>query len=325
MATLSLADTLTPAEVAKRQNLHEQGLIIEVMKETNEMLLDATIQEASDGTVNRTTQRTSMPAGTRRVYGQGVLSHASTTRQIEDVIEQLADFSDVDAKMADHSPNKNELLRSEDIAFLEGMGQTQIDDLIYAKRADGPEYLDGLMVRLAALDTDNVFGVESSGSDMTSILIVKWGSDKAHLFYPRGDKGIGINREYRGKVDSTVDVTGGRPKILPVYRTWFDLNFGVSIRHPKAVKRIANIKVGTSTGEEIMFAMIKAMNKLPPGPGNTVIYANSDVKTVFDQYALTKGNLFYMKDDPWGRAVTMFRDARIRQVDALLNTEALIS
>lgn len=325
MATLSLADTLTPAEVAKRQNLKDQSLIVEVMKETNEMLMDAVTLEASDGTVNRTTQRTSLPTGTRRIYGQGVGGHASTTRQIEDVIEQLADFSDVDAAMADHSPNKNELLRGEDIAFLEGLGQTQIDDLLYAKRADGPEYLDGFMVRLAAIDNENVFGMESSGTDMASIIIVKWGQDKAHMFYPRGGAGLGINRQYRGLVDAPTEVSGGKVKILPVYRTWFDVNFGLSIRHPKAAKRIANIKPGTTTGENLMLTMIKAMNKLPPGPGNTVIYANSDVKTMFDQYALTKANAFYMKDDPWGRAVTMFKDARIRQVDALLGTESLLS
>lgn len=325
MATFSLSDTLTPAEVAKRQNLKEQGLIIEVMKETNEMLMDAVMVEASDGTVNRTTQRTSMPTGTRRTYGQGVLGHASTTRQIEDVIEQLADFSDVDAQMADHSPNKNELLRSEDIAFLEGLGQTQADDLLYAKRADGPEYLDGLMVRLAALDNQNVFRMETSGSDFCSLLIVKWASDKAQLFYPRGGAGLGIKREYRGKVDATTEIVSGRPRILPVYRTWFQTDFGLSVRHPKAVKRIANIKPGTTTGENLMLKMIEAMNKLPSGGGNVVIYANADVKTIFDQYAFTKANSFYMKDDPWGRPVAMFKDARIRQMDALMTTEALLS
>jgi len=325
MATLSMADQLTPVEIAKRQKLGEQQAIIEVMKETNELLQDSTLVQASDGTTHRTTQRTSMPTGTKRIYGEGIQGHASTTRQIEDKICMIADFSDVDAKMAEHAPSKEELLRTEDMAFLEGLGQTQVDAFLYDKKEDGPAYLDGFMVRLTTVDNQNVFKMEASGSDMSSILIVKWAPTMAALFYPQGDKGIGIVREFRGKVDATIGITNNRPVILPVYRTWFETNFGLTIRHPKAVKRIGNIKPGTTTGENLALKLIEAMNKLPPGAGNVVIYANSDVKTLLDQYMFTKGNLAMRQEDPWGKEVTIFKQARIRQVDAMLNTEALIS
>lgn len=325
MGTLTLTDQLTPVEVAKRQKKGESQAVIEVLKETNQLLQDATIVEASDGTTHRTTQRTSMPAGTRRIYGQGIQGHASTTRQIEDTICMIADFSDVDAKMADHSPDKAALLRSEDTAFLEGLGQTQVDSMLYDKKSDGPEYANGMMVRLATVDNVNVFKMESSGSDMSSIIIAKWAPDKVTTFYPKGDQGLGIVREFRGKVDATVGITNNRPVILPVYRTWFETNFGLSLRHPKALKRIGNIKPGTTTGENLVLKLVEALNKLPPGMGNVVIYANADVKTMLDQYLITKTNMAYTVEDPWGKEVTVFRSARIRQVDGLLNTEALIS
>lgn len=322
MASLTLLDTLTPIEVARRFGNKDTIFMIEAMAETNEMNLDAVIEEASDGTINRTTQRATLPAGTRRIYGQGIASESSQSKQIEDYIEMLESYSEADADMVDHSPNKAALLESEDRAFVEGMGQTQADDLLYAKRSDGPEYMNGIFCRFPAIDNVNVFGVESSGSNLASCLLVKWAPDKAKLFYPRGEDGIGLKREWRGKVDASPS----SGLLMPVYRTFWKSHFGISLRHPKAVKRVCNINPASTTGENLAKKIIAAKNKLPPGAGTIVLYANADVKTIFDQYALTKSNGFYYTKDPWGREVTMFSaDMRIRQLDALLSTEALVS
>lgn len=327
MAALSLLDSMTPVEVARRFAGNEAVKIIEALSETNELMLDAYLKEASDGTINKTTQRTTQPAGTRRIYGQGVPSQTSQTKQLEDFIEMIEAYSDIDADEADHSPSTSALLDSESVAFLNGLGLTQLGDLLYAKRSDGPEYLNGYMIRFGATqsaDPKNVFKVETSGSNCASVLILKHGPGFCEMFYPRGEDGVGVKREYRGKQDIMVSA-GPPPLYMPVYRTFFKSHFGISVRHPLAAKRVCNIVPGTTTGENVCKALIAAINKLPPGQGNVVIYANSDVKTIFDTYALTKSNSFYTKDDPWGRPVTMFNTSRIRQLEQLLSTESLVS
>jgi hypothetical protein len=327
MAALSLLDSMTPVEVARRFSNNESVKIIEALSETDELLLDAYFKQASDGTINKTTQRATQPAGTRRIYGQGVPSQTSQTKQLEDFIEMIEAYSDVDADEADHAPSTSALLETEDTAFLNGMGLTQLGDLLYAKRSDGNEYLNGLMIRFgatAAADPKNVFKVESSGSNCASILVLKWGPGMCELFYPRGEEGVGVKREFRGKQDIMVSA-GPPPLYMPVYRTFFKTHFGISIRHPLAAKRVCNIVPGTSTGDNICKQLIAAIRKLPPGDGTVVIYANSDVLTLFDQYALTKTNQFYTADDPWGRKITMFGQSRIRQLEQLLSTEALVS
>src|SRR5574343_582219 len=100
MGTLSLADQITPLEVAKRFGLKDQVNIIEALSMTDTFLLDAAIFEASDGTINKTTLRDSLPAGHLRVYGEGIMTEASRTRNIEDNICMLEDYSEVDADMA---------------------------------------------------------------------------------------------------------------------------------------------------------------------------------------------------------------------------------
>lgn len=327
MATLSLTDQLTPVEVAKRFGDKNTIMIIETLAQVNELLLDAPTFEASDGTINRTTRRATLPTPTRRIYGQGIDTVASLTRQVEDRIEMIEAYSDIDADMADHSPNKAALMTSEDMAVIEGMGQTQIDDLLYAKASDGPEYLDGIFTQLdGSAAGKQTLVVETSGSNCASILLFKWGRNKAHLFYPRGIPNVGITREFRGKVDTMVKDSSGVYRKMPAYSTFFKSHFGWSMRDVKAVKRIANIVPGTSTAENIMKKLIEARNLLAPGEGTIVAYMNADVKTILDQYMqVTRSNYMFTRDDPWGRPVTQFGEIRIRQVDKLLSTESLVS
>lgn len=325
MPTITLNE-LTPIELAKRFAGKNEIFIIESMSETNEMLIDAVMGEASDGTVNRTTQRVSLPSGTRRIYGQPIGSESSKTRQIEDTIEMLEDYSDVDANMADHAPSKAALLDSEDRAFLEGLGQTQVDDLLYAKRADGPEYIDGILSRLpSTIDNSSVFGVETSGTNLTSIILVKWSPVMAKLIYPHGRAALGVKAEYRGKQDIQRTVNGVTGT-LPVYRTFYSTHFGITVRDPRSIKRIANINPLTSNAETILKKLIQAKNKLAPGAGTVVAYMNSDVLTILEQYTtIERGKYLVQKDDPWGRPTTHLGEIRFRQVDAILNTESLVS
>jgi hypothetical protein len=326
MAELSLNDQLTPLEIAKRFGDKQTIFIYEALSQTNELLLDAVIGEASDGTVNRTTQRVTLPHGTRRIYGQPIASEASQTRQIEDGIEMIEAYSDIEADMADHSPNKKALIDSEDRAFLEGIGETQIEDLLYAKREDGLEFIDGLYVRLPEkIDNQNVFGVETSGSNFASILLVKWSEDKAKLIYPRGISGLGVSAEWRGKQDVAVMKKDGTLGTLPMYRTFYKTHFGVTVRHGQAVKRIANINPLTSDPAKIMVKLIAARNKLARGGGTVVAYMNADVKTLLDTYTqVTNQRQLVTKDDPWGRQMTSFGEIRFRQIDKMLSTESLV-
>lgn len=327
MAELSLNDQLTPIELAKRFGDKNAIYIIEALTPTNEFLIDAVMGEASDGTINRTTLRATLPQGTRRVYGQAINAEASQTRQIEDGIEMIEAYSDIDADMADHSPNKKALIDSEDRAFLEGIGETQSEDLIYARRENGLEYIDGLYIRFpTAIDNQVVFGVESSGSNLTSILLVKWAEDKAKLIYPRGISGIGVSAEWRGKQDVAITKPDGGIGYLPMYRTFYKTHFGITNRHPQAIKRICNINPLTSDPVNILKKLIAARNKLAKGNGTVVAYMNADVKTLLDTYTqVTNNRQLVTKDDPWGRPVTQFGEIRFRQVDGILSTESLVS
>jgi hypothetical protein len=323
MATLNAIDQLSPLEVARRQANGETRKIIEALSETNEILIDAPILEANDGTVNNTTVRTVIPSGTRRLYNEDILSHASKTKLIQDYIEMLEDYSDVDADLADHAPSRDALLQSESEAFLQGMGQTQADDIVYGNRAADPAQITGFQPRYNALASGSVVApATAASSNGTSLWMVKWGPQTCHLIYPRGrSSDLGIKREFVGKVHAPT--SNGKH---PVYETFFSTHFGLAVKDPRAVKRVANIKTdGTASGEEIVKRILALKNSFPAGQGNIVLYANSIVKTAIEEYLLGRANVNYTVDDPWGRPTTQVFQMRLRQVDAIINTETILS
>lgn len=329
MATLAVADQVTPIEAAKRFGNKDSITVIEEMSKVDEILADAAIYPASDGTVNRTTVRTSQPSGTRRMYNEGIAKHSSKTKQLEDYVSMLEDYSVVDADLADHQPSTKEFLRSEDDAFLAGLALTQAEDFVYGNHTADLAQINGLAIRVPKLVTGGYVvqpaTPNATALESTSVYLIKWGRKTTHLFYPQGAEGMGIKRQFRGLVDET-DSNG---KKYPAYVTFFACQFGLTVKDRRSVGRIANCKTGGTSGVpdglEILSKVIELRNKMPAGEGNIAIYCNSTIKTAFDIYALTKANMCYYTDDPWGKKVTMFQDMRIRQVESILNTEAIIT
>ena len=83
MATLTQSDKLSVLEAVKRDGVSEDSRrIIEVMAETNEMLRDAVIVEANEGTTNKTVQRTGLVKGDHRKLYEGVTPSATKHNEI---------------------------------------------------------------------------------------------------------------------------------------------------------------------------------------------------------------------------------------------------
>lgn len=323
MAVLTLTDSLTALERVNRSaESADARRIIESLKETNEILLDAPISEANERTSNRTVQRTALPTLEHRVYNQGVSNSASQTKTVNDVICELAGYSEVDMKLVRESANPEEFLNGEINSFIEAMGLKQAEDIFYGSHAAAAENMDGLAIRRNAVDGKycvNMGG--SSASSNTSVYIVKWGIDKAHLIYPKGAAGLGCERKDMGEV--TVDMGSG--KKMQAYRNYFSSSYGLTLRNEKALVRLANINPSTATGDDIVKAILKAYHYLAVGDGTIAIYANADVLSLIDAATVNKDNVVYTAEDPWGQDILKIRQGRLRQCDAILSTEDVVA
>jgi hypothetical protein len=312
---------MTALELVKRANAPEAYHIIELLRMTNQMLIDIPARQANNGTINVTTQRTTKEAGQHRIYNQGVGKTATQTEVIQDRIAVLATYSDVDKDMADHSGNVAELRQSEAVSIVKGMGVVQARTLIYGSGARAEEF-SGLKERRDSLADPNVIDAGGNGSSLTSIYLIAVGPDLFHLIYPRGSSTVGIEQSDRGLVD--IPDPEDAKKQYPVYREYFKAQYGLTIRSPDAVKRICNIPASLS-GDDLVDLILDTRRRMPEGAATYALYANLDVLIKLDKTARDRANVVYTENDPWGKEVTKVRDLRCRQMDVILNSEEAVA
>ncbi|MDR3161345.1 MAG: hypothetical protein LBU28_07015 [Spirochaetaceae bacterium] len=310
--TLNMVDQMTALEVVKRANNPDAFLIIEALLQTNELLTDMPVLQANDGAIHTTLRRMTQPGGQHRIYNQGVEVKASQTKTIHDRITMLEAYAVVDKKLAEHGGDVAALRHSEAVAFLNGMGIDQARDLIYGDWTKNPAEIDGLATRLSALGK-NVISMGGTGANLTSLYILAAGPQFCHLIYPRGSSSIGVSRQDLG--EQTWKDDEGNP--FQAYVDHFEANYGLVIRHPDAVKRLCNIPADVDP-TTLVDTILAQLRRLPKGATNRVIYANASILNILDKAARDRPNVIYPTTDPWGKPLTMVRDARLRQVDAIL-------
>jgi hypothetical protein len=322
MATLTRTE-LTYLDLAKEDENGEILPIVEALAQVNEIHYDAPAYEASDGTRNLSLVRLSQPAGQRRIYGQGISPSLSQSKRVDDPIEMLEDYFDMDYDQYLHAANREAALNIEDLGFINGMGLTQAQDIVYGNNGYDPAQMNGLAVRQPVALAGSCIAMGAS-TVKTSAYLVRWGRRTAHLIYPRGVPGLGISRRVRGEVDTQTTLPSSGLKLKPSYRIFYSMHFGLAVKDVRAIKRIMTIdSTGGAghTGEDILKNVVKLRAKFPPVPGTDVLYCNADVKAIFDIYALTKSNACFLVNDRWGNPVTMFGTMVIRQLDAITSAE----
>lgn len=324
MATLT--NYYSYVEQAKRIDPNgEQARIVEVLnREMGEIMSDAPWLPSNDIWVNKTTRRASLPTGQRRKLNQRISNSVSRTTEIMDVLGMIEDYCEVDAKLVRSMPSEAVFLSGEVDAFIEGIGQTVVSDILYADSNKDPDAIHGLAARLDTLDARFIIGAGGTGSDLTSVYAVTWGQDTAFLMYPKNMPGnMGVKHEDKGYVTS--ETADGK---MEIHRDHFEIVFGLCVRHPRAIGRYANIEqlsVGANVFDEN--DLITLLNNMKTGPG-TRLYMNETIMTQGQIRLKDKGNVYWTPGSGLGgEPFLYFSGVPIRKIarEILLNTEDVIS
>lgn len=308
--------------------------IVEMLMETNSMLEDAVAVEANLGTRHRTTLRTSLPSGSWGKLYQGVSSTKSGTTQVEDATGFYEQLSSVDKRLLQLSGGQEAAIRlSEARAHLEALSQEMQSTLIYGNQDLEPLKFTGFAPRFNSLSGQTggqIVDAGGTGSDNTSVWFVTWGDNQCHMIYPKGTR-AGVMREDKGE-QRTVDGDGN-----PYYvkEELFTQHAGLVVRDYRFVARIANIDVsdlraGTVDIYKWMRKAFWKIKKHRVSGGREAIYCNADVLEALDADATptSSTSASFVRLRPMeieGKEVMTYRGIPVRQVDAILNTEARIT
>ena len=315
---------------------------IEALNEVNEIKDDMLFREANGSTAHRTTIRTGLPDVAWRLLNYGVPQSKSTTMQVDDRMGILETWSKVDAKLVELEGEKRQFMFTEERPFLESMTQEAVRTLFYGSLENEPASFVGIAARYGSTDTasyaaaENVIdhGGAAGDTDLTSVYLMTWGDNTAHMIYPRGTP-MGLTRTL---------VSGGEKVPLQDengneylgYKTNYSWNLGFSLRDWRSCGRICNIKVSDkddmvvngATSQRLVNEMVDLTYRIPETvkrSGKTIWYARREILTMLHIMAKDKNNVDLTIATFDGKPVTLIQGIPIHQCDAIENGEEHVS
>ena len=329
MAVLD-ATNLTLLDLAKRTDPDGTiSSIAEVLKEQNEILDDVSFVQGNLDTGHLATVRTGIPTATWSKLGERITPKKSTTAQITFNTGLLKEVAEVPKDILDISANPEQVLFTEEMAFLQGINQELSSTFFFGNEDTAPAEFTGLANYYndtTAESGDNIIDAGGTGSDNASIYLIGWAPTTIHGIVPKNVP-AGIQRDPIGFVDSE-----NSDGIVRVHRTHLQLHAGLVVADWRYGVRIANIdrsnlKADASSGADLPELMFQAMEQIWSLEGVTpVFYMDRSIRTkVRQQLAAKVASSTLTFEDVGGRRTAMFQEVPIRRVDSLSADEAQVT
>ncbi|WP_343561730.1 major capsid protein [Kiloniella sp. b19] len=315
-----------------------EGAVIELLKQENPILQDATAMECNKGAEHLHTIRTGLPEVVWGTLYKGIPQSKSTTQQVKDTTGFLEGLSSIDERLLNNyagEPEKAKLMRmNEAMGFIEAMNQKMASAIFYESTDSNALGFKGLSHRFKVIGGGGsgrqVVDGGGTGNDNTSIWFVTWGDRFTHMLYPKGTR-AGLQRDDMGR-QRVLDDNGHPYYVLEEKFTWFG---GIACKDYRYNVRVANIDVSQmKAGNVDLYALLRQgyyrlqnrkVNRGNAMEGRVAIYCNRNVLEALDALAHNAG-----ADDSFvrltpkeieGQEVLTYRGIPIRETDALLNTE----
>lgn len=341
---------LTIADLTSRMDgADKQAYIAEMLSQSIVLLDDMPMIEGSEIGGHEFVYRTGIPRGTFRQVNQGVPYSKSTTGKGRVDVGSLEGYSQVDRWLAESSGSVQEFRNGEDVAFMEGLGQTMEQTAWYGNHVTNPAEFNGFstfyntLTQANAQNAQNVIDGGGTGNSNASLWLICWGPRQITGFYPRGSK-AGLISEDKADTTPGFDNVGNR---FEAYTMYFRHQMGLAPMDWRFAVRIANIDV-TNAGLagpnalDLFIAMSQAV-MLPPALGKNISgiartdaptdptpgvrpiwYTNRTVRFWMDQQGMRDRNVLNSQADADGRVQDSFRGTPVKVSDQLLITEAQV-
>lgn len=279
---------------------------------------------------NVTPRWNSEPSGEARLANRGVAADKGSIGHIEDYIGFFESASIVDDFSIRNVPQGNkQAFRSQyDVAHARGLAKTMRTYSFYGDRgADGMQP-NGLSTRRADLG-DQCLNAAGGGSRNTSLYIVGWDlSAGVNHIYPEGSMaGVSFQDFDRNVIVDPANTDVNR--LLPLWISWFYLDFGIVVRDEKALFRIANIDPDSTTAahyQTVYGLLNRAMRETNLEKSKLRIYGNSDALGFVDKMNLHIPTMNIKPVEIEGKTFwDSFNGVPLRECGEITSAEAVVS
>lgn len=322
-----LASTrLRMSDIAKRMNPDGSAAsIAEVLENATPILGDAPMVEANGLNAHRSTRRAALPSVGWRRLNSGTIATKSVTDQVQDATALLEAWGEIDEKVAALNGNTAEWRMQEATAFLQAMAQEFEATFFYGNSGTDDKEFDGVATRYNTAGAQ-VLDAGSADTDNTSIYLIGWGVNTAHLIYPKGST-AGIQHVDHGKqvIESVNGVAGAK---MSGYVDQYTLEVGFHVKDPRFIVRIGSIELSAlagSTPADLTRLLTKAVWRIPNlAMCSPVIYMNRSAGQYLDiqrQDKLESNFTYEVIDGKW---TPKFRSIPIHIADEISDSETAV-
>lgn len=318
-------------------------LIVNLLSQTNEILLDATFLQGNLPTGHRVTVDTALPAVTKRQLNEGVLPTKGSSAQFDEGFAMFQARSEIDKKLVSLNGNDAGYRMNQGRRFIEAMNQDVAQSLFYGNPANDPSDYLGIAPRYTAPtgagNSSNVFDAGgTTASEGTSVFLVVWGPGSVFMGFPQGSN-AGLEHTNHGEqiVYEVGGVAGSRmDAVVDVY----DWTTGLVVEDWRSIVRIGSLETpdladlsGTqtpaNTATGIIHLMQQALYRPANKTGRRAFYMNRATHAALSRIAVEKSIAALAIETGMSQFGTptswmSFMGVPIRQSDAILNTEELI-
>ena len=322
----------------------QPGMVIDVLAQDNPILDDAIARQCNMGAVERSSIMTGYPSATWGRLYKGVPQSKATMQQVDDTTGFLEARSAIDTRLLKlaKDPAKQRLIDSK--PFFETMNQEMAAGLFYHDTATTPEKFKGLAARYSSYYTGargaapknaaaQVVDGGGRGSDNASIWFVTWGDHATSLLYPENTT-AGVSMADKGE-EPVKDDNGDTFYAKVATYEW---HIGLTVKDWRYNARIANIDVSeTLAGNVDIWALMRQAyyrlkSRRRDGISSRIaIYMPTDILEVLDAQSTDRALINARQNtvslghaQVEGKEVRTYRGIPIREVDALLLTEAAV-
>lgn len=302
MATFGTSDYMTLAQAMEYQRYNYEASFLADLQKRSRLMSMMPWYLTSDGMVHKGSRATSLPRGKFGAINKAVpTGYGATTEYSESVgVYELASFVDTRILEGRSTEQAERIRAGKDHSQLMGFMQGLADEVINNPGTDA-DAVKGLIPRRPTVDGKYCLSMGGTGSDVGSIIFVRFGEDGVSCRYPSASspafslKDLGEVQGFEYGPDGAVVGT------YPAKETLARCYYTVDIATDKSFVRVANVPMKTALTAANVQMLVDVINvNLDDAGSGYVAFAPKQVISQFQKYLLDKNNIFFSQREVEG-------------------------
>lgn len=299
-------------------NRHKNKMLLDIVESTKANPLTQIMpwREANGLTQHTHARTVNYPEASPRFVGKGPTPSNAEVQPTDEPIRAFEKQFDLDELYEDLEKNFKQYRYDEEKKQYEGLSRTMMTQFFYGNPASTTGHLSGLATRYASIGTYAI-NEGGTGSDTSSVWMLKLGEDGVFLTYPQGSKSAGFTRKLGGRVRNS--------SYAWAWNTTLRINFGICVAKDPAVQRVANIDSGATLDPDNIITLATNVMEEYGSYDGVVLLMNARCWGMLWKEANSVPGLLVKALDPFGNEVWQFDGIPIYLCGGLTSTETAIS